>query len=106
MTKCALIWGAGGFIGGRLVKRLKNDGFWIRRVDLKFHEFSETQADDFVVGDLRDQSFCRAWKSSRSGPVNVSRVRSIAEFFHSSSFLVRAYETFNLSLLVRPRRWF
>ena len=60
MTKYALVCGAGGFIGGHLVRRLKKDGFWIRGVDLKFHEFSETQADDFVVGDLRDQGFCRA----------------------------------------------
>ena len=60
MTKCALICGAGEFIGGHLVKRLKKDGFWVRGVDLKFHEFSETSADDFVVGDLRDQGFCRA----------------------------------------------
>src|SRR6516225_10499208 len=60
MVKCALVCGAGGFIGGHLVKRLKRDGFWVRGVDLKFHEFSETEADDFVVGDLRDQSVCRA----------------------------------------------
>ena len=60
MAKCALVCGAGGFIGGHLVKRLKKDGFWVRGVDLKFHEFSETKADDFVVGDLRDQDFCRA----------------------------------------------
>ena len=60
MTKCALICGAGGFIGGHLVKWLKNDGFWVRGVDLKFHEFSETKADGFVVGGLRDQGFCRA----------------------------------------------
>src|SRR6516225_7430188 len=60
MTKCALICGAGGFIGGHLVKRLKKDGFWVRGVDLKFHEYAETEADDFVVGDLRDQSLCRA----------------------------------------------
>jgi nucleoside-diphosphate-sugar epimerase len=59
-AKSALVCGAGGFIGGHLVKRLKRDGFWVRGVDLKFHEFSETQADDFVVGDLRDQVFCRA----------------------------------------------
>jgi len=50
---------AGGFTGGHLVKRLKSDGFWVRGLDLKFHEFSETQADDFVIGDLRDQEFCR-----------------------------------------------
>jgi nucleoside-diphosphate-sugar epimerase len=58
--KSALVCGAGGFIGGHLVKRLKKDGFWVRGVDLKFHEYSETEADDFVVGDLRDQGFCRA----------------------------------------------
>src|SRR5271169_2353155 len=56
----ALVCGAGGFIGGHLVKRLKKDGFWVRGGDLKFHEYSETEADDFVVGDLRDQGFCRA----------------------------------------------
>jgi len=60
MTQCALVCGAGGFIGGHLVKRLKDDGYWVRGVDLKFHEFSETEADDFVIGDLRDQAFCRA----------------------------------------------
>ena len=60
MARCALVCGAGGFIGGHLVRRLKDDGFWVRGVDLKFHEFSETESDDFVVGDLRDQGFCRA----------------------------------------------
>ena len=60
MGKYALVCGAGGFIGCHLVKRLKHDGFWVRGVDLKFPEFSETEADDFAVGDLRDQNFCRA----------------------------------------------
>jgi GDP-D-mannose 3', 5'-epimerase len=60
MTKCALVCGAGGFIAGHLVKRLKSEGFWVRGVDLKFHEFSDTEAHDFVIGDLRDQGFCRA----------------------------------------------
>src|SRR6516164_3935914 len=60
MGKCALVCGAGGFIGGHLVKRLKKDGFWVRGVDLKFHEYSETWADDFVIGDLRDSFFCRS----------------------------------------------
>ncbi|MDE5463893.1 NAD-dependent epimerase/dehydratase family protein [Bradyrhizobium sp. CSS354] len=59
MTKTALVCGAGGFIGGHLVKRLKREGFWVRGVDLKFPPFAETEADDFAVGDLRDQSFCR-----------------------------------------------
>lgn len=56
--KTALVCGAGGFIGGHLVKRLKEEGFWVRGVDLKYNEFSETQADDFVIADLRDQNVC------------------------------------------------
>lgn len=56
--KTALVCGAGGFIGSHLVKRLKREGFWVRGVDLKFPEFGETVADDFVIGDLRDQTMC------------------------------------------------
>ena len=56
--KTALVCGAGGFVGGHLVKRLKQDGFWVRGVDRKSHEFAIGQADDFVLGDLRDSSFC------------------------------------------------
>jgi GDP-D-mannose 3',5'-epimerase len=58
--KSALVLGAGGFIGGHLVKRLKSEGFWVRGADLKFHEHAESAADDFVIGDLRDPYFCRA----------------------------------------------
>ena len=58
--KTALVLGAGGFIGGHLVKRLKKEGFWVRGADLKFNEYAETEADDFVIGDLREQDFCRA----------------------------------------------
>ena len=50
--KKALVLGAGGFIGSHLVKRLKYNGYWVRGVDLKFPEFSDTVADDFIVGDL------------------------------------------------------
>jgi GDP-D-mannose 3', 5'-epimerase len=57
--KSALVCGAGGFIGGHLVKRLKAEGFWVRGVDLKHHEFSDSAADDFALGDLRDPYFCR-----------------------------------------------
>jgi GDP-D-mannose 3', 5'-epimerase len=59
MAKTALVLGAGGFIGGHLVDRLKRDGFWVRGVDLKFPEFREVEADDFLVGDLRDPLLCR-----------------------------------------------
>jgi GDP-D-mannose 3',5'-epimerase len=58
-SRAALVCGAGGFIGNHLVKRLKREGFWVRGVDLKFPEYAETEADDFVAGDLRDQTFCR-----------------------------------------------
>ena len=54
--KRILVCGAGGFIGSHLVKRLKTENSWVRGVDLKYPEFSTTLADDFVIGDLRDQS--------------------------------------------------
>jgi len=56
--KTALVCGAGGFIGSHLVKRLKQEGYWVRGVDLKKPEFDETEADEFVVGDLRDPRLC------------------------------------------------
>ena len=49
----ALVLGAGGFIGSHMVKYLKKEGYWVRGVDLKKTEFSESQADEFIVGDLR-----------------------------------------------------
>jgi len=52
--KKALVCGAGGFIGSHMVKRLKEEGFWVRGVDLKYPEFSETYADEFVIGNLTD----------------------------------------------------
>jgi len=59
MKKTALVCGAGGFIGGHLVRRLKNEGYWVRGVDIKRHEYSKSEADEFVVGDLRDQKICQ-----------------------------------------------
>ena len=52
--KTALVLGGGGFIGSHMVKRLRKEGFWVRAVDLKYPEFTETMAQDFVIGDLRD----------------------------------------------------
>ena len=49
----------GGFIGSHMVKRLKEESFWVRGADLKYPEFSETEADDFVIGDLRDPYLCK-----------------------------------------------
>ena len=57
--KTALVCGAGGFIGSHLVRSLKKQGFWVRGVDLKYPDFSETAADDFLIADLRDPQNCR-----------------------------------------------
>jgi nucleoside-diphosphate-sugar epimerase len=54
-TKRILVNGAGGFIGGHMVKRLKAEGFWVRAVDLKQHEYATPPADQFIIGDLRNQ---------------------------------------------------
>ena len=51
--------GAGGFIGSHLVRRLKHEGFWVRGADLKPPQFSETAADEFILGDLRDPNVTR-----------------------------------------------
>tara|TARA_R110000824_G_scaffold61457_8_gene163478 strand:- start:3232 stop:4284 length:1053 start_codon:yes stop_codon:yes gene_type:complete len=56
--KTALVLGAGGFIGNHLVSRLKKEGYWVRGVDLKEPEYSETEADEFVCHDLRDYGIC------------------------------------------------
>lgn len=56
--KKALVLGAGGFIGSHLVKRLKNDGYWVKGADLKYPEFSASTADEFIIGDLRNQAVC------------------------------------------------
>jgi nucleoside-diphosphate-sugar epimerase len=57
--KKILVLGAGGFIGSHVVKRLKEDGHWVRGVDLKHPEFSKTAADHFIVGDLRRGDFVK-----------------------------------------------
>ena len=55
--KAALVCGAGGFIGSHMVKRLKKEGYWVRGADVKYPDFSISEADEFMVGDLTDQIF-------------------------------------------------
>jgi nucleoside-diphosphate-sugar epimerase len=55
--KTALVLGAGGFIGSHMVKRLRAEGYWVRGVDLKYPEFSISEANEFILGDLRDLNF-------------------------------------------------
>jgi len=56
-VKKALVLGAGGFIGSHMVKRLREEGYWVRGVDVKCPEFSNSAANEFVVGDLTDKRF-------------------------------------------------
>ena len=59
-SKRVLVAGAGGFIGGHLVRRLKSEGFWVRGADIKRHEFAATPADEFLLADLTDVNNMRA----------------------------------------------
>ena len=54
--KKAVVLGAGGFIGGHLVTKLKSLGYWVRGVDIKWHEFRKSDADEFIIADLREFS--------------------------------------------------
>lgn len=56
--KKALVCGAGGFIGGHLVKKLRREGYWVRGVDIKPHEWSPNAADEFLLLDLREEENC------------------------------------------------
>ena len=54
--KTVLVCGAGGFIGSHMVRRLKEEGYWVRGVDVKRPEYSETAADEFILGNLTDKN--------------------------------------------------
>jgi nucleoside-diphosphate-sugar epimerase len=75
--KNALVLGAGGFIGSHMVKRLRSEGYWVRGVDLKRPEFSPTEANEFVQGDLRDVDFVSRVLEYRGDAGN---------FYHSVSY--------------------
>jgi nucleoside-diphosphate-sugar epimerase len=54
--KSALVLGGGGFIGGHMVSRLKSEGYYVRAVDKKTHEYKNLNADEFFLADLTEQS--------------------------------------------------
>jgi nucleoside-diphosphate-sugar epimerase len=81
MVKRALVCGAGGFIGGHLVKKLKREGYWVRGVDIKAHEFAPTQADEFLLLDLREPHNC--WQALNLGE---------GETFHDASSNRRTFD--------------
>ena len=55
MSRSVVVCGAGGFIGHHLIDRLKREGAWVRGIDLIPPPYAPSAADDYVVGDLRDQ---------------------------------------------------
>ena len=77
--KTALVLGAGGFIGSHMVKRLRKEGYWVRGVDLKYPEFSKTEANEFVCGDLRDVEIVR--RVIRFGGYNGNYYAQIVDKF-------------------------
>jgi nucleoside-diphosphate-sugar epimerase len=115
--KTALVCGAGGFIGGHLVKKLKSEGYWVRGVDIKAHEFAPTAADDFQVLDLRQEENCRAALTLNDG--SFDEVYQLAAdmggmgFIHAAetnimhnSALINIHMTHNASRLGVPRYFF
>ena len=115
--KKALICGAGGFIGGHLVKKLKREGFWVRGVDIKAHEYAPTQADEFLLLDLREASNCQAALSLPDG--TFEEVYQLAAdmggmgFIHSAeceimhnSALINIHMTHTASHMGVPRYFF
>ena len=82
-TKTALVLGAGGFIGSHMVKRLLSEGYWVRGVDLKYPEFSQTGANEFITGDLRDVRFvaaCLQYKGDQGNFYHLVPDRHITSF--------------------------
>ena len=115
--KTALVCGAGGFIGGHLVQKLKDEGYWVRGVDIKEHEYRETAADDFQVLDLRDEQNCIQALTLNDG--TFDEVYQLAAdmggmgFIHSAeceimhnSVLINVHMTHHASRLGVPRYFF
>ncbi len=115
--KKALVCGAGGFIGGHLVKKLKREGYWVRGVDIKKHEHAPTQADEFLLLDLREEGNCQAALTLPDG--TFDEVYQLAAdmggmgFIHSAeceimhnSALINIHMTHTASKLGVPRYFF
>ena len=81
--KTALVLGAGGFIGSHMVKRLRSEGYWVRGVDLKRPDFSQSEANEFITGDLKDLKFtasCLQFKGYNGNFYNLVPERHIVSF--------------------------
>jgi len=115
--KTALVCGAGGFIGGHLVKKLKREGYWVRGVDIKEHEYAKTQADEFCVLDLRQEPACQQALTLGNG--SFDEVYQLAAdmggmgFIHSAecdimhnSILINVHMTHNAAAMGVKRYFF
>lgn len=85
--KKALVCGAGGFIGHHLVTRLKKEGYWVRGVDLKYPEFSETDADEFLLLDLRKEENCQHALSLQNDTQTFDEVYQLAADMGGMGFI-------------------
>jgi nucleoside-diphosphate-sugar epimerase len=120
--KTALVCGAGGFIGGHLIKKLKREGYWVRGVDIKNHEFAPSAADEFLLLDLREEENCQAALSLSNSAVGKGTFEEVYQlaadmggmgFIHSAeceimhnSALVNIHMTHNASQMGAPRYFF
>jgi len=117
MAKTALVCGAGGFIGGHLVRKLKAEGYWVRGVDIKEHEFMPSAADEFLLLDLRQEPNCQA--ALRLGDGTFDEVYQLAadmggmgfihtaecEIMHNSA-LINIHMIHNAAQMGVPRYFF
>src|SRR5256886_13716758 len=85
--KRALVCGAGGFIASHLVRRLKQEGLWVRGVDIKRPEFGPSAADDFQLLDLREQDGCEAALAAPSGGGGFDVVYQLAADMGGMGFI-------------------
>jgi len=115
--KTALVCGAGGFIAGHLVERLKHEGYWVRGVDIKAHEYRATAADEFMRLDLRRPEDCQQALTLGSG--TFDEVYQLAAdmggmgFIHSAeceimhnSILINVHMTHNAAEMGVPRYFY
>lgn len=115
--KSALVCGAGGFIGGHLVRKLKREGYWVRGVDIKEHEYAPAQADEFCLLDLREEANCQVALALGDG--TFDEVYQLAAdmggmgFIHSAeceimhnSMLINVHMTHHAARLSVPRYFF
>jgi GDP-D-mannose 3', 5'-epimerase len=116
-VKKALVCGAGGFIAGHLVKKLRKEGYWVRGVDIKEHEFAPSRADEFLKLDLRVEENCRKALTLKKG--TFDEVYQLAAdmggmgFIHSAeceimrnSALINIHMTHNAQKVGIPRYFF